>query len=66
VRFEAHVLVCGSCFRALKTLDRAGTLIQQFLATESPARDSVRSALGGGRFVESGGSRPRTPRSPRS
>jgi hypothetical protein len=64
VTFEAHLLACQSCFQSLKTLDRAGNLIQQFMATESPALERVRQALGGG-FVTSGGTPPRGHRSPR-
>jgi hypothetical protein len=33
LRFEAHVLECETCFQDLKALDRAGTLIQEFLAS---------------------------------
>jgi hypothetical protein len=65
VAFEAHLLACGSCFQALKTLDRAGTLIRQFISTESPSLDRVRQALGGGRFVSSGGTRPRGQQTPK-
>jgi hypothetical protein len=40
--FEAHLLACETCFQDLKTLDRAGKLIQEFLArTAGPrARDA--------------------------
>jgi hypothetical protein len=62
VTFEAHMLACASCFQALKTLDRAGNLLRQAINSPSPALDRLRLALGGARFVVSGGSHPRTPR----
>jgi hypothetical protein len=43
--FEAHLLGCGLCFDDLKSLDRAGLVIREYLGSESPSIDRLRDSL---------------------
>lgn len=43
--FEVHVLCCAACFRDLKRLDLAGSLLHELMDAPSPALNRVRQAL---------------------
>ncbi len=43
--FEAHLLGCGLCFEDLKSLDRAGLVIREYLGSGSPSVDRLRDSL---------------------
>ena len=43
--FEAHLLGCGACFEDLKSLDRAGRVIHEYLGSGSSAADRLRDSL---------------------
>ena len=52
VAFESHLLACGSCFRDLKCLDRAGALIREFTRAGSVVIEGAESTRGRGQRAE--------------
>ncbi len=55
--FEAHLLACGSCFRDLKCLDRAGALLRSFMGSGSSASEWVKLGRGAREVAEPNDSR---------